>query len=141
MRNQSRITFILLLTPLVLWLGLLIIIPHIDMLLISLRERISFGVYERSLTQYEKALTEPLYLRTFWRTAVMSVLATAITLVIAFPVSYDERTRLPVSMQVMAPNNRDAEVLKVAGVAGKMLQWKSPDKYWDTHPLRDALQK
>ena len=60
---------------------------------------------------------------------------------IAFPVSYDERTRLPVSMQVMAPNNRDAEVLKVAGVAGKMLQWKAPDKYWDTHPLRDALQK
>ena len=44
-------------------------------------------------------------------------------------------------MQVMAPNNRDAEVLKVAGVAGKMLQWKAPDKYWDTHPLRDALQK
>ena len=88
MRSQSRITFYLLLTPLVLWLGLLIIIPHIDMLLISLRERISFGVYETSLAQYEKALTEPLYLRTFWRTAVMSVLATALTLLIAFPVSY-----------------------------------------------------
>ena len=88
MRSQSRITFYLLLTPLVLWLGLLIIIPHIDMLLISLRERISFGVYETSLAQYEKALTEPLYLRTFWRTAVMSILATALTLLIAFPVSY-----------------------------------------------------
>jgi spermidine/putrescine transport system permease protein len=58
------------------------------MLLISLRERISFGVYETSLVQYEKALTEPLYLRTFWRTAVMSVLATALTLLIAFPVAY-----------------------------------------------------
>ena len=34
MRSQSRLTFYLLLTPLVLWLGLLIIIPHIDMLLI-----------------------------------------------------------------------------------------------------------
>ena len=88
MRNQSRIAFFLLLTPLLLWLGLLIIIPHIDMLLISLRERISFGVYEPSLTQYEKALTEPLYLRTFWRTAVMSVLATGMTLLIAFPVAY-----------------------------------------------------
>ena len=60
---------------------------------------------------------------------------------IAFPVSYDEHTGLPVPVQVMAPNNRDAQVLKVAGVAGGMLQWKSPDKYWDTHPLRDALQK
>ncbi|MCT8161625.1 ABC transporter permease [Pseudoruegeria sp. SHC-113] len=88
MRNQSRIAFLLLLTPLVLWLGLLIIIPHIDMLLLSLRERISFGVYERSFVQYEKALTEPLYLRTFARTAVMSVLATVITLLIAFPVAY-----------------------------------------------------
>ncbi|MDF1716209.1 MAG: ABC transporter permease [Antarcticimicrobium sp.] len=88
MRHQSRIAFILLLSPLVLWLGLLILIPHVDMLLISLRERVSFGVYETSLTQYKKALTEPLYLRTFWRTAVMSVLATAITLLIAFPVAY-----------------------------------------------------
>lgn len=87
-RHQSRTAFILLLTPLVLWLGLLIIIPHIDMLLISLRQRVSFGVYEPSLMQYEKALTEPLYLRTFMRTAVMSVLATAITLLIAFPVAY-----------------------------------------------------
>ncbi len=88
MRSHARIGFILLLTPLVLWLGLLIVIPHIDMFLISIRERISFGVYETSLAQYEKALTEPLYLRTFWRTAVMSVLATALTLLIAFPVAY-----------------------------------------------------
>ena len=88
MRNHARIGFVLLLTPLVLWLGLLIIIPHIDMLLISLRERISFGVYDTSLAQYEKALTEPLYLRTFWRTAIMSILATGITLLIAFPVAY-----------------------------------------------------
>jgi spermidine/putrescine transport system permease protein len=60
MRSSARIGFILLLTPLVLWLGLLIIIPHIDMLLISLRERISFGVYEPSTTHYMNALTEPL---------------------------------------------------------------------------------
>ena len=86
MRSHARIGFFLLLTPLVLWLGLLIVIPHIDMLLISLRERVSFGVYEPSLAQYQKALTEPLYLRTFWRTAVMSVLATAITLVT--PISF-----------------------------------------------------
>lgn len=88
MRSQSRIAFYLLLTPLVLWLGLLIVIPHIDMALISLRERISFGVYEPSLGQYAKALTEPLYLRTFGRTAVMSILATLLTLLIAFPVAY-----------------------------------------------------
>ena len=37
---------------------------------------------------YQEFFTEPLYWRTFARTAVMSVLATALTLLIAFPVSY-----------------------------------------------------
>ena len=60
---------------------------------------------------------------------------------IAFPVAYDDCTGLPVPVQVMAPNNRDSEVLKVAGVAGSMLPWKAPEKYWDTHPLGNALPK
>ena len=88
MTNTNRIGFFLLLTPLVLWLGLLIIIPHIDMFLVSIRERMGRGVYETSAAQYLTFVNEPLYIWTFIRTAVMSVLATAITLLIAFPVSY-----------------------------------------------------
>ena len=88
MGAQSRLGLILLLTPLVLWLSLLIIIPHIDMLLVSLRERVGVGEYQTSLANYLAFLTEPLYLWTFLRTALMSVLATALTLLIAFPVSY-----------------------------------------------------
>ena len=88
MSNTTRIGFFLLLTPLVLWLGLLIIIPHIDMFLVSIRERMGRGVYETSAAQYLTFVNEPLYIWTFIRTAVMSVLATAITLLIAFPVSY-----------------------------------------------------
>ena len=88
MSNTNRIGFFLLLTPLVLWLGLLIIIPHIDMFLVSIRERMGRGVYETSAAQYLTFVNEPLYIWTFIRTAVMSVLATAITLLIAFPVSY-----------------------------------------------------
>ena len=41
----ARLGFILLLTPLLLWLALLIIIPHVDMLLVSLRERVGVGEY------------------------------------------------------------------------------------------------
>ncbi|MCB1328211.1 MAG: ABC transporter permease, partial [Maritimibacter sp.] len=41
-----------------------------------------------SLANYLTFFAEPLYIRTFIRTAVMSVLATGITLIIAFPVSY-----------------------------------------------------
>jgi len=88
MRAETKLGFILLLTPLLLWLSLLIIIPHIDMFLVSIRERVAVREYQTSLANYATFLTEPLYLWTFFRTAVMSVLATAITLLIAFPVSY-----------------------------------------------------
>ena len=88
MRAGARLGFYLLLMPLVLWLALLIVIPHIDMFLLSIRERVGVRQYETSFANYLAFFTEPLYIRTFLRTAVMSVLATAVTLVIAFPVSY-----------------------------------------------------
>ncbi len=87
-RDTGRLGFFLLLAPLVLWLGLLIIIPHIDMALVSLRARTGPGEYAPSLQNYGDFFTEPLYLMTFARTAVMSVLATLITLLIGFPISY-----------------------------------------------------
>jgi spermidine/putrescine transport system permease protein len=86
--SGRRLGFFLLLAPLVLWLGLLIIIPHIDMLLVSLRARVGPGEYAPSLENYADFVTEPLYLMTFARTAIMSILATLITLIIAFPISY-----------------------------------------------------
>ncbi len=88
MPREAKLGLALLLTPLLLWLVLLIFIPHIDLFLVSLRERVGVGQYETSLANYLTFFREPLYMWTFVRTAVMSVAATAITLVIAFPVSY-----------------------------------------------------
>ena len=88
MRAGARLGFYLLLMPLILWLALLIVIPHVDMFLVSIRERVGVRQYETSLANYLTFFTEPLYIRTFMRTAVMSVLATLITLIIAFPVAY-----------------------------------------------------
>ncbi len=88
MRAGSKLGFILLFSPLILWLGLLIIIPHIDMFLISIRERVGVGKYDTSLANYLTFFREPLYMLTFARTALMSVLATALTLVIGFPVAF-----------------------------------------------------
>lgn len=88
MKAHARLGFWLLITPLLLWLTLLIVIPHIDMFLVSIRERVGVRQYEYGAANYLNFLTEPLYINTFLRTAIMSVLATAITLVIAFPVSY-----------------------------------------------------
>ncbi|MFV0512740.1 MAG: ABC transporter permease [Jhaorihella sp.] len=88
MQGGTRLGFFLLLTPLVLWLTLLIVIPHIDMFLVSIKERVGVGEYATSLANYGTFFTETLYLWTFLRTAVMSILATFVTLLIAFPVSY-----------------------------------------------------
>ncbi len=88
MRSEARLGLILLLTPLLLWLTLLIVIPHVDMALLSLRERVGVRDYQTSLANYRTFLEEPLYLRTFARTATMSILATLITLLIAFPVAW-----------------------------------------------------
>jgi len=83
-----KLGFFLLLAPLALWLCLLVILPHIDVLLISLRVKIAPRQYATGLGNYAEFFTEPLYWNTFARTAVMSILATALTLLIAFPVSY-----------------------------------------------------
>ena len=80
-----RLTLFLLLAPAILWLGL----PHRaaacgdpDPLL--QRARGAAGLCLR-LRQYLEFFTEPLYWRTFARTAFMSILVTALTLVLAFP--------------------------------------------------------
>ena len=83
-----RLALFLLLTPVVLWLGLLIVLPHVEMLLISLRERVSPQVYRFSLKHYEAFFIEPLYWITFARTALYALLVTVITLLIAFPIAY-----------------------------------------------------
>ncbi|MGR3635854.1 MAG: ABC transporter permease [Shimia sp.] len=88
MRAEAKLGLALLLTPLLMWLSLLIFIPHVDVFLVSLRERVGVGQYQISFANYLTFFQEPLYLWTFLRTAVMSSLATLMTLIIAFPVSY-----------------------------------------------------
>lgn len=83
-----RLGVLLLMAPLLIWLAALIIIPHIDMALLSLREKVAPRVYETGLANYQAFFEEPLYWRTFARTAIMSILATILTLLVAFPVAY-----------------------------------------------------
>lgn len=86
--ETTKLTLILLLTPFVLWLALLVIIPHVDMFLLSIREKLAPRVYTQSFANYAEFFGEPLYWNTLFRTAIMSILATVITLLIGFPVSY-----------------------------------------------------
>jgi spermidine/putrescine transport system permease protein len=71
-----------------LWLGALIILPHLDLALLSLRERTGPQQYVSSVAQYRTFFLEPLYWHVFVRTAVMSVVSTLLTLLVAFPIAW-----------------------------------------------------
>ena len=87
-RWQARLMLILLLTPAILWLLGLIVLPHVDLAVLSLRERTGPREYTPSLAQYRTFFLEPLYWHVFVRTAVMSIVSTALTLLVAFPIAW-----------------------------------------------------
>ncbi len=86
--THKRLLLGLLMAPALLWLLGLIVLPQVDLAILSLRARVAPGVYEPSLRQYQTFIDEPLYWHTFVRTAVMSMLATLATLLIAFPIAW-----------------------------------------------------
>jgi spermidine/putrescine transport system permease protein len=86
--SGKRLALLLLLAPALVWLVGLIVLPHVELAILSLRARVAPRVYEWSLAQYRTFVDEPLYWRTFVRTATMSILATICTLLIAFPVAW-----------------------------------------------------
>ncbi|MGO9514513.1 MAG: ABC transporter permease [Steroidobacteraceae bacterium] len=87
-RWHGRVGLGLLLAPAVLWLGALVVLPHIDLAVLSFRERVGPRQYAASLDQYKTFFMEPLYWHVFVRTAVMSVMATLLTLLLAFPMAW-----------------------------------------------------
>jgi spermidine/putrescine transport system permease protein len=86
--SRTRLALLLLMAPALVWLVGLIVLPHLELAVLSLRARVAPRVYELSFNQYRTFFDEPLYWHTFVRTAAMSILATVCTLLIAFPVAW-----------------------------------------------------
>ncbi|MGQ0662172.1 MAG: ABC transporter permease [Pseudomonadota bacterium] len=86
--GERRLGLFLLLAPAALWLGLLVLIPLAEMLAISFQERVAPRIYRFGLANYVEFFAEHVYWNTFFRTAVISIAATFLTLGIAFPVAY-----------------------------------------------------
>src|SRR6204780_1548155 len=84
----GRLLLALLLAPALLWLLLLISLPHLALAVLPFGERVGPRHYVASLAQYRTFFIEPLYWHVFVRTAVMSVTATFLTLVRAFPIAW-----------------------------------------------------
>lgn len=88
MKSQSRLGLYIFLTPVLLWLLLLIVIPHFELLLMSLRGESDLGDPIWTLSNYSHFFTEKIYWYTFVRTACYALLVTLLTFVVTFPVAF-----------------------------------------------------
>ncbi len=88
MKKHRNWGFFIFLLPVVLWLALLIILPHIDLLIMSFKFEDEFGDLTWGVSNYKEFFNEPIYWLTFVRTAVYSLIVTFITLIIGLPVAF-----------------------------------------------------
>ncbi|MEP0234833.1 MULTISPECIES: ABC transporter permease [Stappiaceae] len=87
-KDIKRLTLLLLFAPFALWILLLILLPHIGMVILSLREKVAPRVYEFGFGNYIDFAMEPIYWNTLLRTGSMALLVTALALLIGFPIAY-----------------------------------------------------
>jgi len=88
MKKQFRWGLLFFLTPVLLWLVLLIVLPQIDLFIMSFRTESDSGEMLWSISNYLNFFNEPIYWLTFVRKAVYSVLVTFLTFLIALPVAF-----------------------------------------------------
>jgi len=88
MTNNKRWALFFFLSPVLLWLVVMIVLPHIDLLIMSFRYEADDGQMTWSLNNYLAFFEEPIYWLTFVRTALFSILVTFLTFVIALPLAF-----------------------------------------------------
>lgn len=84
-KERPNLGFLFFFLPVVLWLLLLIVLPHMELLRLSFTSSRSEGF---TLGNYMAFFREPIYWRTFVRTALYSILVTFLVMVIALPVAF-----------------------------------------------------
>jgi len=83
--------------------------PQLGIGYVSLREKISWNEFSFGLKNYADFLGEPVYRNTLLRTAWMSILVTALALLIGFPIAYyiakiaRERSRAALFLMCLIP--------------------------------------
>ncbi len=75
----------LLLIPMLLWIGLLFVLPHVKLFILSFQERRG-GAF--TLDNYAAFFHKSLYTKVFIRTALFSIFTTLLTLLISFPAAF-----------------------------------------------------
>ena len=88
MKRKKGNTFYLLMAPVLLWLILLIVIPHLDMFFRSFRYENDAGLMVFSLNNYLLFFEDQIYWLTFVKTALYSIGVTFLAFVVTFPVAF-----------------------------------------------------
>ena len=83
--QKIRWSFFIFFIPVALWLFLLIVLPHLELLRISF---LGSGDKGFTLDNYKAFFTEPIYWLTFVRTALYSIFVTMIVLAVSLPVAF-----------------------------------------------------
>jgi spermidine/putrescine transport system permease protein len=87
MKKRSS-TFYLLMVPVLLWLVMLIVIPHLDLFFKSFRFENDDGLVVFSLNNYLAFFQDKIYWLTFVKTAIYSIGVTILAFVVTFPVAF-----------------------------------------------------
>jgi spermidine/putrescine transport system permease protein len=88
MKRKFRWGLFFFLAPVSLWLVLLIVLPQIDLLIMSFRTENDLGKMAWSFSNYLNFFDEPIYWLTYVRTAIYSIIVTFLTLIIALPLAF-----------------------------------------------------
>ena len=75
----------LLLIPMLLWIGMLFVLPHVKLFMLSFMDRRS-GAF--TLHNYATFFNKSLYTKVFIRTVIFSIITTSLTLAISFPTAF-----------------------------------------------------
>jgi len=87
MKKRSS-TFYLLMVPVLLWLVMLIVIPHLDLFFKSFRFENDDGLVVFSLNNYLAFFQDKIYWLTFVKTAIYSIGVTILAFIVTFPVAF-----------------------------------------------------
>ncbi|MCK5516490.1 MAG: ABC transporter permease, partial [Desulfobulbaceae bacterium] len=88
MKKRKTGTFYLLMVPVLLWLVVIIVIPHMDMMYRSFRFETDDGLTVFSLNNYLAFFKDQIYWFTFVQTALYSIGVTFLAFVVTFPVAF-----------------------------------------------------
>jgi spermidine/putrescine transport system permease protein len=86
--RHIRWGLVVFLSPVLVWLTLLILLPQVDMFIMAIRAENELGEMGFSLGNFKLFFMEPIYWRTFARTAAFSVIVTFLTFLITMPVAF-----------------------------------------------------